>query len=148
HGDFHLAQVLYTGKDFMFLDVQSEASRSLGERRIRRSPLRDVASMIRSFDYVTNVALGRQLELGTVREDQLGELQPWANFWCRGISAVFLKAYLKVVAPIHIVPANKEQLATLLEAHLLEKQLTELAYELLHRPDWVKIPLRGLGTSA
>ena|SRR5437868_15292251 len=101
--------------------------------------------MIRSFDYVTNVALARQFELGTLREEQLGELQPWATFWCGWVSAVFLKVYLKVVAPAKLVPSIKEQLATLFEAHLLEKQLSELAYELRHRPDWVKIPLRGLG---
>jgi maltose alpha-D-glucosyltransferase / alpha-amylase len=144
HGDFHLGQVLYTGKEFMFLDFQTETGRSLGERRIRRSPLRDVAGMIRSFDYVTNVALWKQLELGTTREDQLAQLEPWANFWCRWVSALFLKAYLKVVGSGPLVPSATEQLNLLLEAHLLEKELAELGFEIRNRPDWVKIPLRSI----
>jgi maltose alpha-D-glucosyltransferase/alpha-amylase len=144
HGDFHLGQVLYTGTDFMFLDFQAETSRSFGERRIRRSPLRDVAGMIRSFDYATNVALWKQIELGVIREDQLAQLQPWADFWGRWISAVFLKAYLKVVGARQLLPSAKEQLNILLEVHLLEKGLTELGFELRNRPGWVKIPLRSI----
>ena len=144
HGDFHLGQVLYTGKDFMFLDFQSENSRSLGERRIRRSALRDVAGMIRSFDYVTNLALWKQLELGTAHEAQLPDLEPWANFWCRWVSSIFLKSYLKNTGSISLLPSVGEQLAILLEVHLLEKSLQELGFELRNRPNWVKIPLRSI----
>jgi maltose alpha-D-glucosyltransferase/alpha-amylase len=144
HGDFHLGQVLYTGKDFMFLDFQAETSRSFSERRIRRSPLRDVAGMIRSFDYVTNAALWKQLELGVTREDQLAQLQPWADFWCRWVSAVFLKAYLKVVGDSPLIPRANDHLNLLLEVHLLEKEFSELGFELRNRLDWVKIPLRSI----
>ena len=144
HGDFHLGQVLYTGKDFLFLDFQTEHKGSLGERRIRRSALRDVAGMIRSFDYVTHVALWKQLELGTTRQEQLANLEPWANFWCRWVSAVFLKAYLQTVGPSTLVPPDRGQLQMLLEVHLLGKALAELGFEIRNRPDWVKIPLHSL----
>jgi maltose alpha-D-glucosyltransferase/alpha-amylase len=144
HCDFHLGQVLYTGKDFMFLDFQAGTSRSFGERRIRRSPLRDVAGMLRSFDYVTNVALWKQRELGVTQEEQQTQLQPWADFWCRWVSAVFLKAYLRVVAAGQLIPSAREQLNVLLEVHLLEKGLTELGFEIRKRPEWVKIPLRSI----
>ena len=144
HGDFHLGQVLFTGKDFIFLDFEGEASRSFGERRIKRSPLRDAAGMIRSFDYITQVALFKQVELGTVQAKDLPALGPWTDFWYRWVSATFLKSYLTVMSDSGLLPRNRQQLAVLLEAHLLEKALHEIAYELTHRPDWVRIPLHGI----
>src|SRR5205807_8866606 len=92
HGDFHLGQLLYTGKDFMIIEFEGEPARPLGERRIKRSPLRDVAGMIRSFDYITYAALFRQLELGTIQEEHLAHLEPWSGFWHRWVSAVYLRA--------------------------------------------------------
>jgi maltose alpha-D-glucosyltransferase/alpha-amylase len=143
-GDFHLGQVLYTGKDFVFTDLEGETTRPLGERRIKRSPLRDVASMIRSFDYATHAALFRQIELGSLHEEQLAELEPWAVFWHRWVSAGFLRAYLAVLKPTDLLPAARSQVEVLLDAYLLEKAIHEVVYELNNRPDWVKIPLRGI----
>ncbi|MGH7973805.1 MAG: maltose alpha-D-glucosyltransferase, partial [Limisphaerales bacterium] len=136
--------VLFTGKDFLFLDFEGEVSRSFGERRIKRSPLRDAAGMIRSFDYITQVALFKQIELGAMQAKDLPTLRPWTDFWYRWVSATFLKSYLKVMSDSGLLPRNREQLAVLLEAHLLEKALHEIAYELTHRPDWVRIPLHGI----
>ncbi|HEV2394279.1 MAG TPA: maltose alpha-D-glucosyltransferase [Verrucomicrobiae bacterium] len=144
HGDFHLGQVLYTGKDFMFIDFEGEPARALGERRIKRSPLRDVAGMIRSFHYVTYAALFKQLQLGALQEQELPSIEPWNSFWYRWVSAVYLKAYLAVLQGAELLPESKDQLTILLEAHLLEKAVYEVGYELSHRPDWVKIPLRGI----
>src|SRR5216117_3969702 len=81
HGDYHLGQVLYTGKDFVIIDFEGEPARSLGERRIKRSFLRDVAGMIRSFDYATCSALLRELELGNLAAEQLSAIEPWTRFW-------------------------------------------------------------------
>jgi maltose alpha-D-glucosyltransferase / alpha-amylase len=144
HGDFHLGQVLFTGKDFLFIDFEGDTTRSMGERRIKRSPLRDVACMIRSFDYITQVALFRQVEQGAVQPQELPQLQPWMDFWYRWVSATFLKYYLARLGSSELLPTNRDQLSVLLEAHLLEKALYEITYELTHRPDWVRIPLHGI----
>src|SRR4029453_8944749 len=97
HGDFHLGQVLFTGKDFVIIDFEGEPARPLGERRIKRSPLRDVAGMIRSFDYVAYAALFRQLELGTLQQAQLPQTEAWTRLWYTWVSAAFLQAYLSVL---------------------------------------------------
>jgi maltose alpha-D-glucosyltransferase/alpha-amylase len=144
HGDFHLGQVLYTGKDFVIIDFEGEPARPMGERRIKRSPLRDVAGMIRSFDYVTYAALVNQLELGNLQEEHLPELEPWTGFWYRWVSAVYLRAYLDVLQESDLLPRSKSELSVLLDAHLLEKAVYEIGYEINNRPAWVKIPLRGV----
>ncbi|HZO16899.1 MAG TPA: maltose alpha-D-glucosyltransferase [Polyangiaceae bacterium] len=139
HGDYHLGQVLYTGKDFIIIDFEGEPTRSLGERRVKRSPLRDVAGMLRSFDYVATAAL-----LGTsLRPEDVKALTPWAHAWTKWTSVRFLRSYLDVIGQTGLLP-HDEDAATLLEFYLIEKCIYELAYELNNRPDWVKIPLRGL----
>ena len=144
HGDFHLGEVLFTGKDFIFIDFEGEPQRPLGERRIKRSPLHDVACMVRSFDYITAMALFKQIELGTLQAQDLPSLEPWAAFWHRWVSAIFLKAYLNALGNTDLLPQPKEQRLILLEAHLLEKTLQEVDYELSNRPHLLKIPLRTL----
>ncbi len=144
HGDFHLGQVLYTGKDFVLIDFEGEPFRPLGERRIKRSPLRDVAGMIRSFDYITYAALFKQIELGTIKAEEVPQLEPWAGFWQRWVSAVYFKAYLQVVRTARLLPESDSALLILLNAHLLEKAIYEVGYEVINRPNWIKIPLRGI----
>jgi maltose alpha-D-glucosyltransferase/alpha-amylase len=144
HGDLHLGQILWTGKDFVFIDFEGEPSRALGERRIKRSPLRDVASMMRSFGYIAHMGLHRQVELGTLGKEDLTRLEPWTGFWQQWASAFFLKAYLAIVGPSDLLPHNKNQLTVLLEAHLLEQIAHELGYELSHRPHWLQIPLQSI----
>ena len=145
HGDYHLGQVLYTGKDFVITDFEGEPARPLTERRLKRSPLRDVASMLRSFDYAANAALLRDdLGAGLVRRVDLNVLNQWARFWYAGVSATFLRAYLDVEGIETLLPRERGELQVLLDVYLLEKAMYELAYELNHRPDWASIPLRGL----
>jgi maltose alpha-D-glucosyltransferase/alpha-amylase len=144
HGDLHLGQVLYTGKDFSFIDFEGESVRPLGERRIKRSPLRDVAGMLRSFDYVSYMALFKQVELGAIQENQFTQIEPWTSFWVRWASAAYLRGYLQAAERADLLPQIPEHLEVLLDAQILEKAIFELGYELRHRPDWVKIPLRGI----
>jgi len=144
HGDYHLGQVLYTGKDFMIIDFEGEPARPLGERRIKRTPLRDVAGMLRSFDYATHAALFQQLERGNIQAAQLPELEPWTRYWYQWVSAIFLKAYFGIISQSDLVPKDISTLALLLEASLLEKAIYEVGYELNNRPDWVRIPLDGI----
>jgi len=113
-------------------------------RRIKRSPMRDVAGMIRSFHYVSYAALLQQLELGIIPPDNLTKLQPWSRFWYHWISAALFSMYQQAIAPAALLPANKDQLSVLLYVHLLEKAVYELGYELNNRPEWVKIPLEGV----
>jgi len=146
HGDYHLGQVLYTGKDFVIIDFEGEPARPLSERRLKRSPLRDVAGMLRSFRYATRVALVDQAATGLIhsRPEAIAGLEVWGRFWTLWVSAVFLKAYLAVAGETPLIPRNRGELQVLLDAFLLEKAVYELAYELNNRPDWVRIPIQGI----
>ena len=140
HGDYHLGQVLYTGHDFVIIDFEGEPTRSLYERRLKRLALRDVAGMLRSFSYASQAAL-RSKEISA---EQLPALQGWARFWVDSVSAAFLKSYLATAGNASWVPQSQDDLELQLTTMLLEKALYELRYELNLRPDWVRIPLRGI----
>jgi maltose alpha-D-glucosyltransferase / alpha-amylase len=144
HGNLHLGEILYTGKDFLFIDFEGESARPLGERRIKRSPLNDVAAMLRSFEFTTYAALFKQLDLGTLHEERLPQLEPWTGFWYRWVSSVYLNAYLEVVGKTDLLPKSMEELKVLFDVHLLEKAVYEIRYELKHRPSWLKIPFRAI----
>jgi maltose alpha-D-glucosyltransferase/alpha-amylase len=142
HGDYHLGQVLYTGKDFIIIDFEGEPARPLSVRRMKSAPLRDVAGMLRSFHYAAYAALLD--EASPMRPEDFLALEPWARLWYTWVSAVYLKTYLEVAAEGAFLPENQEELQILLEAYLLEKALYELGYELNSRPTWVKVPLQGI----
>lgn len=144
HGDYHLGQVLYTGKDFLLIDFEGEPSVPLSQRRIKRTALRDVAGMIRSFHYAAKSALLQQLERGTLSPALRGAAEAWAPFWARWVSAIFFHAYREAAGHASFVPFNDEEMRLLLDISLLRKAIYELGYELSHRPDWVGIPLQGL----
>ncbi|MDH5364938.1 MAG: putative maltokinase, partial [Dehalococcoidia bacterium] len=144
HGDYHLGQVLYTGKDFVIIDFEGEPARPLSERRLKRSPVQDVAGMLRSFHYAAHSAVRRQLTLTPRPEDDLPILQHWVQYWYVWVSVAFLTSYLEVVKQAHLLPEELQQLRILLDAYLLEKAVYEVGYELNNRPDWVKVPLQGI----
>ena len=140
HGDYHLGQVLYTGHDFVIIDFEGEPTRTLYERRLKRLALRDVAGMLRSFDYASQAALRSD----QIAADALPALRSWGRFWVQCVSAAFLKSYLAAAGPASFVPHAADDLDLQLNTMLLEKALYELRYELNMRPDWVRIPLRGI----
>jgi maltose alpha-D-glucosyltransferase / alpha-amylase len=144
HGDFHLGQVLYTGNDFVITDFEGEPIRPLTERRLKRSPLRDVAGMLRSFHYASYAALIEQDQRNPIGPTDRTAMEWWAQCWYAYVSAAFLNGYLTVVAPAGILPPDADQLAKMLDAYVLEKAIYELGYELGNRPSWTIIPLRGL----
>ena len=144
HGDFHLGQVLRTGSDFVVIDFEGEPTRPLGERRFKTSPLRDVAGMLRSFDYATQHPLLRGSGRERIRPEDVPALAPWARFWRQWVSSSFLRRYLRGVAGSGLVPEAREPLALLLRVLVLEKNVYEVGYELEHRPEWVGIPIRGI----
>jgi len=138
HGDYHLGQVLYTGKDFVILDFEGEPARPLGERRMKRSPLRDVAGMVQSLHYAAQTALQREIE-GGIEPETGSRYAEGASQW---LGALFWRSYRAAAAGI--LPTALIDMQILLEVYLLEKTLYELAYELNNRPAWVGIPLQRL----
>ena len=144
HGDYHLGQVLHTGNDFVIIDFEGEPARPLSERRIKRSALRDVAGMLRSFHYAPYAVLYGAAPGSYVRTEDLERLEEGARFWHRWVGAAFLHAYLAESSKGRHLPSRPEHIDVLLSAHLIEKALYEIVYELNNRPDWVRIPLRGV----
>ncbi|MEN8780056.1 MAG: maltose alpha-D-glucosyltransferase [Desulfobacterales bacterium] len=144
HGDYHLGQVLYTGKDFVIIDFEGEPARPVSERVIKRSPLRDVAGMLRSFHYAAMTALQATESRGWVQPENKVALASWADYWFKWMGAIFLKEYLSVVGENAFLPSNADEVQVLLESYLLEKAIYELGYELNNRPDWVRIPITGI----
>jgi maltokinase len=131
HGDYHLGQVLWTGSDWIVLDFEGEPARSLPERRLKRSPLRDVAGMLRSFAYAASAA---SVAKGT---------EPPPDWEARSREE-FLAGYLPVVEPSGLLPPGEEGVNRLLAVFELEKAVYELRYELDNRPDWLGIPVAGI----
>ena len=93
HGDYHLGQVLYTGNDFMIIDFEGEPSRPITERRTKRSAMRDVAGMVRSFHYAAQTALKNQESGGFIRPERRDAMEPWARFWFQWVAATFIQSY-------------------------------------------------------
>ena len=149
HGDFHLGQVLATGKDFVVIDFEGEPLRSLTDRRLKRSVMRDVAGMVRSLHYAAYTALlGRTAEHAgahpAVRPEDFPRLEGWVRFWYQWSAATYIRAYRETAGKAAYLPHNESEFKTLLEAFVLSKAIYELRYELGHRPDWVTVPMIGI----
>jgi maltose alpha-D-glucosyltransferase/alpha-amylase len=144
HGDYHLGQLLYTGKDFFIIDFEGEPAISISERRLKRSPLKDVASMVQSFHYASFAGLLKHVERGTLSNGQLQTLAGWAQFWSRWVSAIFYKTYLKAAGSAPFLPPTEADLTLMMEVMLLRNAIYVLGYELNDRPDWVKIALQEI----
>jgi maltokinase len=130
HGDFHLGQTLWADGDWVIIDFEGEPARSLPERRRKRSPLRDVAAMLRSFAYAASaVELLRGIEA--------------PPGWEERSRSEFLDGYLATVDQ-SLVPAGREAIERLIAIFELEKAVYELRYELNNRPEWVRIPVSGI----
>jgi maltokinase len=130
HGDYHLGQVMLTERGWVILDFEGEPARTLPERRQKRSPLRDVAGMLRSFSYVA--AAGEILGTRVMPED-----------WESRARAAFLEGYFREVDPA-LLPPGQESIEKLLSVFELEKAVYELNYEINNRPDWVGIPVASI----
>jgi maltose alpha-D-glucosyltransferase/alpha-amylase len=141
HGDYHLGQVLWAENDFVILDFEGEPGRTMTERRAKKSPLRDVAGMLRSFDYA---AYSELLTFSHDDSESFDRLEPWAQIWRTWTSAAFLREYRRAVTPAGLLPTDRDTTGWLLDLYILEKTLFELQYELNYRPDWVTIPLLGV----
>lgn len=141
HGDYHLGQVLFTGNDFVIIDFEGEPARPITERRHKRSPIRDLAGMVRSFHYAVYNALLNRI---SVRHEDISILTPWLDIWYDAISGIFLNSYLENVGDAVFMPRERAETEMLFETFLLEKAVYEVGYELNNRPGWVIIPIRGI----
>jgi trehalose synthase-fused probable maltokinase len=141
HGDYHLGQVMRSTRGWLILDFEGEPARGLEERRAKQSPLKDVAGMLRSFDYAVTAVM---FELTSPQDDEWRQLEPWARELLDLSRDRFLNAYLGTSHEGGFLPPNRDELAELLDFFEIDKALYEISYELGHRPDWLRIPLRGI----
>ncbi|MEO8584485.1 MAG: alpha-glucosidase C-terminal domain-containing protein, partial [Flavitalea sp.] len=139
HGNYDLKQILFTGKDIAILDFHGEPTRSYSDRRLKRSALLDIASMIRSIHYTTHEGL--VLHKNITREEK-DRMLPFAQMWTHYVTGIFMDAYLRTVKGSNFIPENKDDLKVLLETFLLEKAIQGFRYEVNNRPDWVIVPLQ------
>ncbi len=146
HGDYHLGQVLAVtndnGKDdFVVIDFEGEPESTIAERKIKHSPLKDVAGIIRSYHYAVSAKLFNSTETEDLDPDYL---QRVSDRWFNLIRDTFLNAYFGVFGAPHPLFKNNNETNYLLLIYLLEKAVYELGYEISYRPSWVKIPLKGI----
>ena len=130
HGDFHLGQTMRTESGWVILDFEGEPAAPLSERRLKRSPLRDVAGMLRSFSYAASAA-------GRLRDAEVPE------DWEQSARDAFLEGYFASVEDV-LLPPGRQATKQLLAVFELEKAVYELRYELNNRPDWIGIPVAGI----
>ncbi len=138
HGDYHLGQVLVTGDDFVIIDFEGEPARSFDERRAKSSPLRDVAGMLRSFNYARWSALRRIAHT----PEEMVRLELAVQQWELATRRTFMVAYDEVMVAGGLAPID----AQLLALFEMEKSLYELRYELNNRTEWAQVPLQGVLT--
>ena len=138
HGDLHLGRALFTGKDFVILDVGGARDRRLSARRRRGGAFRDVAGMIRSFHYAAATSLK------TLRPEDQHRAEPWGWSWQRWASAAFLRGYLDTAKEAPFIPRSAAMTSVLLETATIEKAFAELKVELERRPEMAWIPLQGI----
>lgn len=155
HGDFNLRQFLFTGDDVIIIDFEGDPNRPLSERRLKRSALRDVAVMLRSFHYAAYTALfkkQRQLKDPTVdrpgvvdhRAESPQNLVSWTHCWIACVSSRFLQSYLEFAGSAEFMPKDQREIEILLNIYILERALYELNFELNNRPERVIFPIKGI----
>ncbi len=141
HGDYHLGQVLFTGKDYVIIDFEGNRGRTLAERRRKRSALVDVAGMMRSFQFAAFSVL---LDSSMVRDEDRAVLAPWAQHWHSWVGAAFLRGYLETAKGAAFVPSEPEQVAAVLKTLIAERAFFEVRVALENAPERARVPLYGL----
>jgi maltose alpha-D-glucosyltransferase/alpha-amylase len=144
HGDYHLGQVLYTGKDFVMLDFEGDPGRPLSERRLKRSPLHDVAGMLDSFYHAAHAVLFGEAPGVIAKPESLDALESWAKSWSKMVSADFLSAYLAAPGIGELLPQNPEHIRELDRIFLIDLALRKFAFELTNAPERIRIPAHAI----
>jgi maltose alpha-D-glucosyltransferase / alpha-amylase len=141
HGDYHLGQVLLAENDFVIIDFEGEPARPLSERRTKHSPRKDVAGMLRSFNYAAYATL---YEVTAENPNDLPVLEPFVNEWERKAARAFLNGYERAIDGCPVLPKGPQQARSVIDLFTMEKAFYEVRYELNNRPDWIRIPVRGI----
>ncbi|MEM7551228.1 MAG: trehalose synthase [Bacteroidota bacterium] len=141
HGDYHLGQVLISDNDFYILDFEGEPESTIRDRKVKQSPLKDVAGILRSFHYAIYAVIFNQGDEFTFNQEELFEL---GEKYYAAASAVFLNSYIEKAMDGGLDIGYMKEIRYLLQYHLLEKAIYEIGYELNSRPGWAIIPLKGI----
>jgi maltose alpha-D-glucosyltransferase / alpha-amylase len=141
HGDYHLGQVLFNGKDYFIIDFEGEPMHAISERRLKKTPFKDVAGMMRSFHYA---AYGQLVLNQNYRKEDMPFLEQWALQWYHYVSQFYLTAYLDRCGEANFMPPDEAGKQMLLRTYMLEKAIYEVGYEMNARPDWLRVPIRGV----
>jgi maltose alpha-D-glucosyltransferase/alpha-amylase len=139
HGDYHLSQVLYTGRDFVIIDFEGDPGRPVSERRIKRSPLQDVAGMIDSFYHASHGVLFGEAPGVIPKPESLDAIEKWSRYWARSVSVAFLDAYLSSPAVASLLPKNPEHVRTMIRLYMTDLALRKLGFELTHAPERIRV---------
>jgi maltokinase len=141
HGDYHLGQVLSADHDFILIDFEGEPEASIQDRKIKHSPLKDVAGMVRSYHYAVSSKVFNSVETQHIRPEKLLTV---TDRWYKLMKETYVTAYMDAIGWPHPLFKDQNEINSLMLYYLLEKAVYELGYELSYRPDWVKIPLKGI----
>ena len=144
HGDLHLGQILWTGNDIVFIDFEGEPGLPMGQRTIKRSPLGDVAGLLRSLDYAGRVAVDTAVERGRIGDSGADAVEMWRAEWTEQMQRRLLAVYRETMSGSELVPEDDDDLRLLLDVYMATKSLYEVRYELANRPQWVDWPLRAV----
>jgi maltose alpha-D-glucosyltransferase/alpha-amylase len=144
HGNLYLNRVFWTGRNFVFLDFEGDVSIPISERRLKRSPLRDVSRMVRSFHHAAYAGFHQQVESGVIARENLSKFEPWVRHWNLAVSRVFIQAYCLGLEKSEILPSDPEQLRMMLLAYLLNQVMDELGYELRRGSEDVRASLQAI----
>ncbi len=142
HGDFTLEQLIMSDDKFLIQNFDGDPDRSYSQRRLRRSPAKDIANMMRSFSYAAGLVYNE--DIGGLKPSTKEELGRWLHTANRYLSAEYLTAYRKATTGTRLLPADERDLEVLLDTFRIEKALQELRYDLNYRPQQASIPLRGI----
>ena len=144
HGDLHLGQILWTGQDLVFIDFEGEPGQPMGQRTIKRSPLGDVAGLLRSLDYAGRVAVHTAVERGRVGDAERGAVDEWRAEWTSQMQRRLLDSYRSEDGESGLIPLGDDEMQLLLDVYMATKSLYEVRYELANRPQWVSWPLSAV----
>jgi len=139
HGNYQLRRIIFTGKNLAIIGFGGDPTRSYSERRIKRSPLRDVAGMIRSFYYAAYEGLIIDKKF---RQEEIEKHKPFCEVWISYVSGYFLHAYLKTVKGQSFIPNDTHDFEVILQTYILEKALHSLNYETANRPGHIIVAIR------
>jgi maltose alpha-D-glucosyltransferase/alpha-amylase len=144
HGDLHLGQILWTGHDVVFIDFEGEPGAAMAQRTIKRSPLADVAGLVRSWDYAGRMAVHTAVERGRIGEGERNQVDAWRRSWTKRMETEMLTSYFDGLDSAGLIPADDADRRLLLDIYVAVKAMYEVRYELANRPAWTSWPLAAI----